>query len=346
MAEAASDTGSAASLLEQCLVRYDKLRPCTTAFIDTRTPGSAEKENFTIIGPGVAENPDQYVHISTPHGFNIGGARQPPNCVNSQHSHETAEVFMIQSGTWAFYLGSECEDGRVVLHEGDVISIPVHVFRGFENVGENTGFMFAVLGGDDPGHVTWAPYVFEHAAQHGLVLLEDGSLIDTTLGETIPPGKRAMPATTAADVERLRRMSGEEIAECVVTAAELAVDDAAVTAAGLRETPLIGADNPSEGIPAGKMNWPHGFHLRHIAMQGGATTRVHSRAEPEVFLMHRGRLAIEMDGESVILEAGDTLTVPLDMPRRFSNEGDERAEAWVVRGGDRPGAAVALNRET
>jgi hypothetical protein len=81
--------------MEARLVRYRDLRPCTTAFIDTRTPGSERKENFTIIGPGVAENPDQHVHIDLPHGFNIGGARQPPGCVNSQHSHETAEVFVI-----------------------------------------------------------------------------------------------------------------------------------------------------------------------------------------------------------------------------------------------------------
>ena len=30
---------------------------------------------------------------------------------------------------------------------GDTISIPVHVFRGFENVGTDVGFMFAILAG-------------------------------------------------------------------------------------------------------------------------------------------------------------------------------------------------------
>ena len=70
------------TLVAQRLVRYRDLRPCTTAFVDARTPGSEQKENFTIIGPGVAENPDQHVHIDIPHGFNIGGARQPPHCVN------------------------------------------------------------------------------------------------------------------------------------------------------------------------------------------------------------------------------------------------------------------------
>ena len=180
MDHATSSASRQSSLLAERLVRYDELRPCTTAFIDTRTPGSAEKENFTIIGPGVAESPDQHVHIDIPHGFNIGGARQPPGCVNSQHSHETAEVFVIHTGTWAFYLGPEREDGKVILHPGDTISIPVHVFRGFENVGDDVGYMFAVLGGDDPGHVTWSPYVFDNAKEYGLILLEDGSLVDTT----------------------------------------------------------------------------------------------------------------------------------------------------------------------
>lgn len=84
--------------LEQRVVRYADLRPCTNAFVDARTPGSGKKENFTIIGPGVSENPNQYVHIPEPHGFNIGAARQPGGCLNSQHSHETAEVFVIHSG--------------------------------------------------------------------------------------------------------------------------------------------------------------------------------------------------------------------------------------------------------
>ena len=82
------------------LVRYGELIPCKTAFIDTHTPGSDQKENFTIIGSGVSENPEQHVHISIPHGFNIGAAGQPPKCNNSLHSHRTAEVFFVLSGRW------------------------------------------------------------------------------------------------------------------------------------------------------------------------------------------------------------------------------------------------------
>lgn len=335
MAEAAQSAERHAALLAERLVRYADLKPCTTAFIDTRTPGSAEKENFTIIGPGVAESPDQYVHIEIPHGFNIGGARQPPDCVNSQHSHETAEVFVVHSGTWAFTLGPNKEDGEVVLQPGDTISIPVHVFRGFRNVGENKGFLFAVLGGDDPGHVTWAPYVFESAREFGLVLLDDGSLVDTTRGETIPEGKKAMSPTTEEDVARLDRLTAEQMTDCVISHRELDGMTSTILP-DLREFPIIGEASPGEGLGAGRMAWRHGFHVRNVRLDPGRDTARHVRQEEEVILMHRGRLSVGLPDGAVELGPGDVLTIPIGMPRRFANHGDSVAEAYVVRGGDAP----------
>ena len=46
--------------MEDRIVRYGDLVPCRTAFIDAHTPGSDQKENFTIIGGGVSESPDQF----------------------------------------------------------------------------------------------------------------------------------------------------------------------------------------------------------------------------------------------------------------------------------------------
>lgn len=324
-------------MMAKRLVRYADLKPCTTAFIDTRTPGRQEKENFTIIGPGVAENPDQHVHISIPHGFNIGGARQPPGCINSQHSHITAEVFVIHTGTWAFYLGPECEDGEVVLGPGDTISIPTRVFRGFKNVGEDVGYMFAVLGGDDPGHVIWAPYVFESAEKYGLILLEDGSLVDTTQGESIPDGKKAMSATTADDVASLRKMTAEDMADCVVLRDELYLDGAEqLTPTGLKECPIIGAAAPDENLNAGKMSWPHGFQVRHMSIDPGTSSIHHRRSEEEVLLVHEGELTLGFDEGEVTLAAGDVFTVPIDQARVISNNSSESVSVYIVRGGDRP----------
>lgn len=330
--------------LEERLVRYADLRPCVTAFIDTRTPGSADKENFTIIGPGVAENPDQHVHIDIPHGFNIGGARQPPGCINSQHSHETAEVFVVHSGQWAFLLGPDAEDGEVTLNPGDTISIPTNVFRGFKNTGDDAGFLFAVLGGDDPGKVTWAPYVFDAAAKYGLILLEDGSLVDTAGGEKVPTGKRPMPPTSAADVASCRRLTPDQLRDCVVTAAEIreSADDASAVA-GVREYPIIGPESPSERLPRGKLNWPHGFNLRQLVIEKGEQTSTHVRHEEEVIFLQSGRLAIQGPSSTIELAQGDTFTTPVNMPRKFLNLGDDVVTAYVVRGGDHPCAPTLVD---
>ena len=57
-------------------------------------------------------------------------------------------------------LGFKGED-ETILNPGDIISMPTNMFRAFENVGDEEGFIFVVLGGDDPGIVTWIPEVLK-----------------------------------------------------------------------------------------------------------------------------------------------------------------------------------------
>ena len=319
-------------------VRYADLKPCTNAFIDTHSPGSDRKENFTIIGPGVAENPEQHVHIRIPHGFNIGGARQPAGCTNSQHSHETAEVFIVHTGGFRFKTGEHGNTGQVDLEPGDVISIPVQTFRGFDTLGTHESFMFSVLGGDDPGHVMWAPYVFEAARQYGLVLLASGRLIDTKKGEAIPPSDKPMPITSAADMARLKPYDTAAISACTVKRSELhpARDGPFGHLAGIEECPIIGAASVSEGMPAGRLTWSHGFNLRALRLARSALIPSHMRSEPEVLLMHAGQLVFEWADGSLELGPGDTLTVPVGLYRAYRTIGTEAAEIYVVRGGDTP----------
>jgi mannose-6-phosphate isomerase-like protein (cupin superfamily) len=328
--------------LQSRLVRYADLRPCRNAFIDSRTPGSEQKENFTIIGPGVAESPDQHVHVSIPHGFNIGGARQPPRCVNSQHSHDTAEVFIVLSGTWAFRSGELAKDGEIILGPGDVISLPIHMFRGFENVGADVGFLFAVLGGDDPGRVMWAPYVFEAARTYGLVLLENGRLIDTTQGQRVPEGARIMAPTSPADIARMTRYTSADLTGIVQRAVDMVPAHTSLLAAradgALEENAIVGGPGDAEGLPAGKMAWSHGFHLRRFVLAPGSALPAHARAEEEVLLMHRGTLRFEDGHGAIDLGAGDCFSVPRTAIRRYSNPAAEPAVVYVVRGGDHPSA--------
>ena len=306
MVELVDEVQWTAARMAAQVVRYGDLKPCFNAFIDCRTPGSEAKENFTIIGPGVSENPAQHVHIAEPHGFNIGGARQPPHCVNSQHSHDTAEVFVVHSGHWRFDLGEHGEDALVELHPGDVISLPTQTFRGFTNIGAAPGFLWAVLGQDNPGRVTWAPQVFEMARDYGLVLLESGRLVDTTAGETVPPEARPMQPTSAeaaAQLQRLDPTAGERL----------------VVRAGATSAPVIGADAP--------LDWPHGFTLDRLVIAAGETAAPERDSVVEVVFVDRGALRIEWDGGTLELGPGDTMTVPA-IDRRFTSAGG--ATAFVV----------------
>ncbi len=288
--------------MEARVVRYADLRPCYNAFIDTRSPGSEAKENFTIIGPGVSENPEQYVHIAQPHGFNIGGARQPPGCVNSQHSHDTAEVFVVHTGQWRFDLGEHGDDAQVFIGPGDVISIPTQTFRGFTNVGQDTGYLFAVLGQDNPGKVLWAPDVFEMASDYGLVLLETGQLIDTVAGQTVPVGTKPMPVTSIDQVAKLKRVSQAE-AEAFVWRSE--------QPGGTYATAIID--------PSGPLDWPHGFCVSRIDVAAGEALQMTPPAKAEVVYVHSGDLVIAWGHERLTLDPGDTMTVPSGLDRTYSS---------------------------
>lgn len=280
--------------LEARVVRHADLKPCYNAFIDCRTPGSEAKENFTIIGPGVSENPAQHVHIAEAHGYNIGGARQPPHCVNSQHSHDTAEVFVAHTGTWRFDLGEHGDDAQVVLHPGDTISLPTRTFRGFTNIGDDTGFLWAVLGQDNPGRVTWAPRVFEMAKDYGLVLLESGALVDTAAGERLPDGGRAMSPTSREAADALTRYDDEQAERLVVRDGD---------GAGR----LIGPDAP--------LDWAHGFTLDRIELADGGTDARDAIDVAEVVFVHRGSVTIDTADAPLVLGPGDTISMPPGEPR-------------------------------
>ncbi|WP_340300315.1 cupin domain-containing protein [Roseobacter sp. HKCCD5988] len=283
--------------IENRIVRYGDLKPCKTAFIDAHTPGSDQKENFTIIGGGVSESPDQHVHISLPHGFNIGAAGQPPKCRNSLHDHRTAEAFFVLSGRWRFFWGRYGTAGEVTLEEGDIFNIPTGIFRGFENIGTDYGMIMAILGGDDAGGgVMWAPQVIEDAAAHGLILAETGKLYDTKKGEQLPEGVKPMPL-----------MSAEELAKRPEpTTAEVLPNHVArywdmVAYADRKPCKVIGQTGLLKDKP--------GFEVDFVT-RASATADKHTHDRPSVLMPVKGHWRVDWDGGSSVLAPGDTMSVP------------------------------------
>ncbi|UWR23234.1 cupin domain-containing protein [Sulfitobacter sp. S190] len=285
------------------IVRYGELQPCKTAFIDAHTPGSDQKENFTIIGGGVSESADQHVHIGLPHGFNIGAAGQPPKCRNSLHSHRTAEVFFVLSGRWRFFWGRYGTAGEVTLEEGDIINIPTGMFRGFENIGTDYGMIMAVLGGDDAGGgVIWAPQVIDDAKAHGLVLGDNGKLYDSKQGIHPPAGVSPMPLLSEEELAAYPEPSTMQVVGGYVRRYwdMMALSD---------KTPckVIG----ERGIIRDKP----GFEIDFIS-RGSARSEKHAHDVPSVLMPMRGHWRVEWDANadhaagSATLAPGDTMSVP------------------------------------
>ena len=289
--------------MESRIVRYGDLKPCKTAFIDAHTPGSDQKENFTIIGGGVSESPDQHVHISIPHGFNIGAAGQPPKCRNSLHSHRTAEVFFVLSGRWRFFWGRWGDAGEVTLEPGDIFNIPTGIFRGFENIGNDYGMIMAILGGDDAGGgVIWAPQVIEDAADHGLVLSQQGKLYDTKKGQTLPEGIGPMPVLSAQELARFPEPTSAEVVPNYV--------------ARYWDMVALADRSPAKVIgESGMLRDKPGFEVDFLT-RASAADAMHQHDRPSVLMPVRGHWRVDWEGGSATLAPGDTMSVPENLMHR------------------------------
>ena len=329
--------------MEKRLVRYADLKGLRNAFIDARTPGSDRKENFTIIGPGVSENKAQVVHIPEAHGFNFGAARQPFGCTNSQHSHLTAETFLVHTGKWRFVFGANKDEGYLDVEPGDVATVPTHMFRGFEKRDEGTGFLAVVLGHDDPGKVVWAPSVFKMAEDFGLKLLKGGKLIDTTIGEVVPEGAEMELPPDEAKMKELATPPMSELAKYALKPEQMKGNpNSPLAGEGVEEAALIGDVDAKDGFKAGPIigHWQHDFALRRLKLETGAMIAPHSRQEQEVIFVQSGTLEVNWADGALILGAGDTLTVPVGLVHGFRNPASADAIAFVVRGAAAPAAPV------
>ncbi|MFC0804009.1 cupin domain-containing protein [Ensifer sp. P24N7] len=311
--------------MEKRIVRYGELKPCRTAFIDAHTPGSNQKENFTIIGGGVSESADQHVHIKDTPGFNIGAAGQPPKCRNSLHSHRTAEVFFVLKGRWRFFWGRWGKAGEVVLEEGDIFNIPTGIFRGFENIGTDYGMIMAILGGDDAGGgVIWAPQVIEDAKDHGLVLGENGKLYDTKKGQSLPDGIKPMPLLTEEELRAFPETPVQDVVrDYVARYWDLMALAQKAPAKVIGEKALL-RDKP-------------GFEVE-LLTRGSIPEEAYVNERHEVLMVMGGHWKLAWDGGQSVLAPGDTCAVPPGLKRSLAPAMTGEASLYrVVSTGDQAG---------
>jgi len=293
--------------------------PCKAAFIDCRTPGSDRKDNYSFIGMGVSQSSEQFVNLVEPHGFNVGAAGMPNGTVNSLHMHFTAEVFINFGGDYQLRWGADGTQGEYHSVDGDVISVPTWVFRGFTNIGADDGVLLTVLGQDDNGGIIWGPKVLEEAAAHGLYLTGDNRLVDTVAGDAVPDDVTLIRPMPQEEIDKLDVITAEQFRERVVTAAQRVWVTkpflcSELPGGGAELSLVIGYGLSEDRRAAPRLTNPHSFDLAWVRATPGEGVLTHRVEEPTVLAVKAGRWVVRVgtgDGaHAVELGPQDAFSVP------------------------------------
>ena len=326
-------------LTYRTILRKD-LKEDRAAFLDTKIPGSEAKVNYPLIGPGVSENADQVIPVTEPHGFNLGGAVMPAGVVNNLHLHFTAEVFVCFAGEWQFRWGVDGRDGEAIVADGDVISIPTWIFRGFTSKTDDA-WLYTALGRDDSGGLIWAPSVIEKAAQYGMHLSADGKIIETEPG-TVPDGVDLIKPLNSDQLATLRTFDVAQMRERLAKPDDLAWNDepfldSTLPGGGAQLALVVGYGITENRFQRPRLSDPHGLSLAWLRARPGQGIGRHRIAESQVVIVKSGKLKVTLNRENpVSTEIGpyDTLSVPPGAWRAFECVGEAPVQVVVLTEGD------------
>ncbi|MEY4014306.1 MAG: hypothetical protein RLZZ290_1170 [Pseudomonadota bacterium] len=326
---------------------FSGLRYSTEAFVDYCLDECKPKFNYALVGPGVSQSESQPVSLREPHGFQVGGVRMPHGKVNPPHLHFTCEVFICTRGQWEIRWGYDPEFQSVLITEGDLISVPTWIFRGFRNVGIDDGFLFTTLGGDNTGGIIWAPEVLEAARENGVLLTNQYRLVDTKRGESLSSGETLLEPLSESERSKLQRWTPEQMATRVMRSNGLqwsgkALLDHLLPGCGAEIAPAIGfgLSERATGLPP-ILN-PHGVSLEWVRFKQGVRWSRHRIMEKQVLLVTEGCIELEVEGtDSNALfqlegsEKGwDSYSIPEGCWREMRQVGDTPAKALLMTAGD------------
>ena len=336
-----------ADALEERFIPFSSLRYSTEAFIDYCIPQCKPKYNYALIGPGVSQNPNQPVSLREHHGFQVGGVSMPHGKTNPPHMHFTCEVFICARGAWRVQWGFNPEPSSAEIGEGDLVSMPTWVYRGFTNIGVDDGFLFTALGGDNTGGILWGPSTLQAAADQGVLLTEDYRIVDTRRGDSLPPGARPMQPMTPQEIANLRTWPAAEMAQRIVRFADLrwsrhGLLDSALPGCGAQMAAAIGLGMVQDRDLQAPVANAHGLSIEWLQIPPGGRVSPHRLSEKQVLIAKAGTIELEVrtsDGPVATTLCGtakswDTFAVPADCWRCLRNVGDGEALVLVMTAGD------------
>ena len=302
------------------LAKFEDLVPSTLPFVEGKLEGHKERKNYSIVGPGVAEDSKQFVKIAMPHSFNLGAVSALPKNGSGLHSHTTAEVFIIFSGEWRFYWGAEGRD-ETILSAGDIISMPTNMFRGFENSGNKEGLIFVVLGGDDPGIITWVPSVLEKAKETGMALLNDNSLIDLSKNE-IPKDKSLLEPISSEEIKKFDNYKLNELEKYICKFSDRTNYENKINEDFNLIQVLGGTFQDKKFNPV--INHNTGFNLSILKAKKGKLENL-KFLKPTIMFSQKGSWQIKIDDFLMKLNPRDTISIPINSQINIEINDDEES---------------------
>ena len=341
-------------------IPFSSLQYSTEAFIDYCIPECAPKYNYALIGSGVSQSPKQPVSLREKHGFQLGGIAMPHGKRNPPHMHFTAEVFICTRGNWEMHWGFNPDHQTAEIGEGDILTVPTWIYRGFKNVGVDDGFMFTALGRDSTGGILWGPSTLELARQNGVRLTDGYQIVDQNAGQQWMPDMKPLQPMTEQEIAALRVWSPEEMRRRVVRFADLdwsanATLDAALPGCGAQLAPVIGLGMSEDRNHQASVVNAHGFSIEWLKLPPGGSLSRHQLAQKQALVVYQGELTINVEGENVgivgsvakvlakvvgnVVAKGqpsgwDSFAMPADCWRSYSNAGAQDAVVLMISAGD------------
>jgi len=162
----------------ECVAREKKARALDVAFLDQRIP-RYEREIINMVGMGVTENAALKPNVMEGAvGFSVTYVRAKSGKGAALHRHATEEVFIPLKGRWQVFWLERDEERTIDLDEGDVVNVPIGIYRGFRSLTDAPdALLMAIVGGPEAGKVDWHPSVLEEARKTGLSVDDEGNLI-------------------------------------------------------------------------------------------------------------------------------------------------------------------------
>lgn len=328
-------------------IPFSSLKYTTEAFIDYAIEACSPKYNYALIGPGVSQNPNQPVSLREPHGFQLGGVSIPNGKINPPHMHFTCEVFICYRGEWRVMWGFNPDEKSTLISEGDIVSVPTWIYRGFSNVGIDDGFLFTGLGRDDTGGILWGPWTIEKAAEAGVYLTDQYRIVDTRRGDALTKDEQLLKPMTPSEIAGLEDWSPERMSHRIVRHADLAWQseallDSVLDGHGAQMAAVIGL-----GMHQGRAAMPpvanaHGMSIEWMKIPPGGQVGRHRLTQKQAIVIKQGTLDLGIEATDGLFQqtlvgserSWDSYAIPEGHWRSLHNTGSSDVLLMVMTSGD------------